>query len=320
MITPEGSRSGGNGDPTGEVSAPATAMPQPEHGRGPGMQPLPSRGTARRSTDPLAAVDPDSWHGPVIGVLGGLGPAATAIFLDLLVRATAASSDQEHLDVLVSQHSSTPDRTAGILHDDAPDPGPVLARDAHMLERMGSDVLVLPCNTAHHFVQGVLDATTVPFVSIVEATMDTVEQVIATTGGSVGVFATEGTIAARVYQDAIEHRGLTPLVPDPALQAEINALIYEQVKAGRPIDRGMVARTIAQAKAAGAGVIVLGCTELSVIYDRLGMRGEAGLVDSLTELARATVLAAGRELSPDFQSAPRAAAEATAGDEGSLPE
>jgi len=240
-----------------------------------------------------------TWRAPVVGVLGGLGPAATAVFLDLLVRATDATSDQEHLDLLVSQHSTTPDRTAHILDESAADPGPVLARDAAMLERAGVGLLVLPCNTAHHFVRRIEAVTSVPFVSIVDATVEVSAQSVGA-GGTVAVFATEGNIHARVYQDALEARGLRALVPDGELQARVNTLIYDQVKANRPVDRGLFERCVAEAVALGAGTVVLGCTELSVIYDQHGFRGDERLTDSLTELARQTVLRAHKELAPAF--------------------
>ena len=243
-------------------------------------------------------LDPVAWSQPVVGVLGGLGPAATAVFLDVLIRATAARSDQEHLDLLVSQHSTTPDRTAGILEPGAADPGPVVARDAVMLERAGVDLLVLPCNTAHHYARQVEAATTIPLLSIVETTARVAVQ--EAQGAPVAVFATEGNIHARVYQEAIEACGATALVPTRDLQDDINHLIYDQVKAGAPVDLELFDSCIDRARQQGAGIAVLGCTELSVAYDQHGYRGDPRLVDSLTELARITVRRAGKELTETF--------------------
>lgn len=244
-------------------------------------------------------LDPAHWARPVVGVLGGLGPAATSVFLDVLIRATVAGSDQEHLDLLVSQHSTTPDRTAGILVPEAPDPGPVIVRDAVMLERAGVDLLVLPCNTAHHYARQVEAATTVPLLSIVETT--TTAAVEAASGAPIAVFATEGNIHAEVYQEAILAHGGTPLVPDRSVQDDVNRLIYDQVKAGRPVDTALFDSCIERVLAQGAGVAVLGCTELSVAYDQHGYRGDPRLIDSLTELARITVRHAGKELTELFR-------------------
>lgn len=245
-------------------------------------------------------LDASSWSQPVVGVLGGLGPTATAVFLDLLVRATDARTDQDHLDLVVSQHSSTPDRTARILDAEAADPGPVLARDAAMLERIGAQLLVLPCNTAHHFVQGVREATAIPFVSIVEATARAAAQRVAHSGRPVAVFATEGNVRAEVFEHALAAEGARPLIPERSLQDRINTLIYDQVKANRPVDTTLFEECVDTALEAGAGTVVLGCTELSVIYDQHGYRGDERLVDSLTVLAEQTILASGKRLSPGF--------------------
>lgn len=248
---------------------------------------------------PGGRLDLEDWSSPVVGVLGGLGPAATSVFLDVLIRATRAGSDQEHLDLLVSQHSTTPDRTAGILEPGAPDPGPVIVRDAVMLQRAGVDLLVLPCNTAHHYARQVEAATTVPLLNIVETTaraaVDRAE------GAPIAVFVTEGNIHAGVYQEAIRAQGGTPMVPDRAVQEDINHLIYGQVKAGVPVDLALFDSCIERMLESGAGLAVLGCTELSVVYDQHGYRGDRRLVDSLTELARITVRRAGKELTELFR-------------------
>ena len=246
-----------------------------------------------------ARLEEADWSRPVVGVLGGLGPAATAVFLDVLVRATAADSDQGHLDLLVSQHSTTPDRTAGILDPEAADPGPIIARDALMLERAGVDLLVLPCNTAHHYARQVEDATAIPLLSIVETTARTA--VRRAEGAPVAVFATEGNIHAGVYQDAISRAGGSAWTPGPELQADVGRLIYDQVKAGAPVDVELFDSCIERVLDQGAGVVVLGCTELSVVYDQHGYRGDPRLVDSLTELARVTVRHAGKELTELFR-------------------
>src|SRR5690606_15225283 len=104
-----------------------------------------------------------------------------------------------------------------------------------------------------------------------------------------------------VYQDAIERAGGTALVPPRSLQEDVNRVIYEQVKAGRPVDLDLFDSCIQRALAQGAGTVVLGCTELSVVYDQHGYRGDARLVDSLTELARITVRRAGKELTAAFR-------------------
>ena len=242
-----------------------------------------------------------------VGVIGGVGPGATAVFMDVLVRATRAASDQEHINALVAQHPEIPDRTAFILdpgsHDD---PGPYLAADARFLESAGASFLVLPCNTAHHFVAHVHDAVSIDLVSIVGATVRAARERLASrpahadTRPTVAILATEGNIQARVYQDALEASGISAMIPSAGEQRCINTLIYEQVKAGTRADVPALMGLVDDLCARGADLVVFGCTELSLIFDKEHMASDPRIVDSLRELAIATVTRAGRELSDEF--------------------
>ncbi|MGP7961043.1 aspartate/glutamate racemase family protein [Sanguibacter sp. A247] len=230
-------------------------------------------------------------HG-LVGVIGGVGPLATAYFLNHVVRLTVAERDQDHVDMIVLNHATIPDRTAFILGASADDPGPVLARDAQRLEAFGADFLVMPCNTAHYFTQQVLDAITVPFVSIIATTVDAARERVAGLR-AVGLLATSGTASSGVYQDAFDAHDVTTLTPDEADQAIVSSIIYDQVKAGLPADldalRGVVERLVAR----GAQIIVLGCTELSVIAVDHHLLADPLYIDSTDQLARATIRHAG---------------------------
>jgi aspartate racemase len=237
----------------------------------------------------------DPGTAPLVGVLGGVGPLATAYFLQLLVELTDAERDQDHVDAVVLNHATIPDRTDFVLGRSDDDPGPVLARDARRLEAFGVSFLVMPCNTAHYFTQQVVDAVGVPFVSILDVT---VEAVLARAPGlaAVGLLATEGTVAAHVYQDAFAARGVEALVPDEADQARVSTVIYDQVKAGRPVDVGLLRGVVDRLRERGAAVVVLGCTELSVVAVDHGLLADPVYVDSMDQLARATIRRAGHEV------------------------
>ena len=232
------------------------------------------------------------WASPVVGVLGGMGPAATVAFLDQLVRFTDAGCDQAHIDAIVTQHGSTPPRSDFILHPGgAPDPAPALIADARRLQAAGADMLVIPCNTACYFLPAIQAAVTIPCVSIVDVTAARATEVAR--GGPIAVFATEGTMAAKLYERAIEAAGGQAIAPSPTLQQSITHLIDDQVKAGLPVDLAQFDRCIAEAQTAGAKVVILGCTELSVIYNHLDARPE--LVDSLRTLVLHLVDATGKK-------------------------
>jgi aspartate racemase len=233
-------------------------------------------------------------HRPV-GVIGGVGPLATAYFLQRVVQRTRAERDQDHVDMVVLNHATIPDRTAFVLGRSDEDPGPVLARDARRLEAFGVSFLVMPCNTAHYFTQQVLDAVSTPFLSIIDVTVAAARERVPGLE-RVGLLATAGTVASRVYDDAFAEHGVEVLTPSPQDQDVVNAVIYDQVKAGRPADPDALRAVAGRLAARGASVVVLGCTELSVAAVDHGLLDEPPFLDSMDELVRATVAAAGHEV------------------------
>ncbi|KGM13218.1 cysteate racemase [Cellulomonas bogoriensis] len=239
--------------------------------------------------------DPGTSSALPVGVIGGVGPLATAYFMDKVVRLTRAERDQDHVDMVVLNHATIPDRTAFILGDSDQDPGPVMARDAERLEAFGVSFIVVPCNTAHFFTRRIVAAVQVPVLSIVAETVAEARSRL-TDLTAVGVLATTGTVHARVYQDELERSGLTCLVPDEDDQAVMMEIIYDQVKAGRPVDMGAFAGVVHRLRSRGAQLVVLGCTELSVIAEDEDLIADPTYVDSLDVLVRRTIARAGHEV------------------------
>ncbi|MFX0538558.1 aspartate/glutamate racemase family protein [Ornithinimicrobium sp. Y1847] len=217
---------------------------------------------------PPARLLPDTWRRPVLGVLGGMGPAATVAFLDALERATPAARDQDHLDTVILNHSTTPDRTARLHDASRPDPTPYLIGDLELLARLGADRAVILCNTAHAFLDE--DALPLPLLSLIrvgaQAAVD-VARASGSHGTPVTVLATDGTLSSRLYQDALTDLGAEVRVPDPEQQRRVMAIIYDHVKAGVPVPREEFAEFVEEMRG-GSGTVLLGCTELSVLYDQ----------------------------------------------------
>ena len=86
-----------------------------------------------------------------LGIIGGLGPMASAQFLELLTDRTDAATDQEHIEVFLYSRPQTPDRTAFLLGHSPDSPYPVLLDSGRKLEALGCGVLVMPCMTAYSF-------------------------------------------------------------------------------------------------------------------------------------------------------------------------
>ncbi len=223
---------------------------------------------------------PTTVPGGTLGVLGGMGPLATAYFMETLVRVTSVTSDQEHVPAVVINDPTIPDRTAAII-DDGPSPVTHLRNNTRRLERAGTDLLAMPCNSAHYFLDDVRAATSLPALDMIDATVDT----LAASGVStVGLLATSGAIAAGLYQDPLASEGIdvvTPTAEEPIMDA-----IYA-IKRGhleQPAVDGE--RVAAELQANGAEVVIIGCTELSIVLDE-----SAALVDPLRVLAEQSVAA-----------------------------
>jgi aspartate racemase len=206
-----------------------------------------------------------------LGVIGGMGPAATVDFLRRVIELTPAERDQDHLHMLIDNDPSVPDRTEG-WQKKGPDPSPQLARMARGLEAAGADLLVMPCNSAHLFAEAVTSAVRIPLVDWPSV----VAQHAAARGVSaVGLLATTGTVEGEIYQRALAARGCTAVKPDPGDQAAVMSVI-EQIKAGKhqKADAAAAIRRVGTSLVAeGADALLLACTELSTL-----IAGQAELV------------------------------------------
>ena len=229
-----------------------------------------------------------------VGVLGGLGPMATVYFMRRVLAMTDASRDQDHVDMLVWNHASIPDRTAYLVGDSDESPGPVMAEDARQLERAGARFIALPCNTARAFYDEVQAAVEIPVIDIVGETV--AAAVVAVPDlNTLGILATDGTLRARTYHRAAEAAGLTPVAPDDLVQKDVMSMIYDGVKAGMPVERARFDAAVAHLRDKGAQAVVLACTELSIARSDLGVH-DHDVIDSLDALAARTVTLAGGRL------------------------
>ena len=150
-----------------------------------------------------------------IGILGGMGPLATADLFQKIVLLTKADTDREHIRVYIDSNANIPDRTAAILSG-GEDPVPEMASALRHLEACGADCIIMPCNTAHYFLPRLQAMTKIPFLSILTAAAEACKAQFP--GKTVGILATRGTLAANLYQEALVQAGVPYLVPDAQAQ------------------------------------------------------------------------------------------------------
>ena len=225
-----------------------------------------------------------------IGIIGGMGPLATADLFEKIVGHTKAACDQEHLHVVIDSNTNIPDRTAALLHGGA-DPLPELVKSAGRLEKMGADVLIMPCNTAHNYYDGIAAAVSVPVLHMVRLTAQAlVERGVK----KAGLLATDGTVRTGIYQRSFEGSGVELLTPDEAGQRAVMEMIYQGVKAGdMAFDAQPAQQAMERLLATGAEVLILGCTELPLAVKLYGIALPA--VDPTLELALEAIRFAGGE-------------------------
>ena len=224
-----------------------------------------------------------------LGIIGGVGPLATMLIGEMIVRRTKAQKDQEHVLTIIDNDTSIPDRTAYILDNTKENPVPYLQRDAKKLAEYGAGVICIPCNTAHSFYEELQATTSVPVLHMIRETAKRAKELGAK---RVGILATDGTLTTKVYQTALEEQGITPVVPNATIQQQVMSVIYDYVKAGRDVPKDVWA-PIEQAMT-GCDRIILGCTELSIVNKELKL--STCYIDSLIVLAESAITACGYEL------------------------
>ena len=227
----------------------------------------------------------------MLGIIGGVGPLATMLLGEMIVKRTNAKKDQEHVNTVITNNTSIPDRTEFILDDSKPNPVPVMVSDAHKLKSIGAEVLAIPCNTAHSFFTEIQEGAGIPVLHMID---ETAKHAADSGAKRVGILATTGTLTASVYQDACEKVGIVPVVPDKETQKLVMSVIYDDVKAGNRVASEKWNRIIQELDALGCDRIILGCTELSIVKRELDLGPM--YIDSLMVLAESAVLACGYEL------------------------
>ena len=231
-----------------------------------------------------------------LGVIGGLGPIATAHFMELVIRMTEASTDQEHLDMIIYNRPSIPDRTGYILDPTRPSPLPEMIRVGNALARQGAKLIAIPCMTAHYFHRDLTRYIEAPIVhAIHECAAHLKKHGIAT----VGIMATDGTIRSKLFQQELEKHGITPVIPGEEGQKCVMSVIYDDIKANRPADMDKFDLASRDLREQGAQAIILGCTELSLVKRDYPIG--AGYLDAMEVLARRCVLECGGRLKEEYQ-------------------
>lgn len=228
-----------------------------------------------------------------IGILGGMGPLATADLFRKIVLMTDAACDNDHIRVFIDSNAQIPDRTRAIL-EHGENPVPQMRSALDNLLRCGASCIIMPCNTAHYFIDELRAHSDVPFIDMLQVTAERCAELFP--GKTAGVWGTTGTLKSGLYSRALEKAGVPYVLPDEAGQQVLMDLIY-RVKSGEVLrDRAPLAALMTDMHKAGADYFILGCTELPIIIEQLCPPGD--FVDPTAELARAAIEFCGGRVKP----------------------
>lgn len=231
-----------------------------------------------------------------LGVIGGLGPMATAYYLELMIRMTDAGRDQEHPEIIVLNIPTIPDRTAYILGRSDESPLEPMVELGKQLKSLGATVLATPCITAHYFHEMLQDGIGLPLIHGIRCTAQTLFDAGVR---KVGLMATDGTVQSGIFQRQVEELGMELVLPGEEGQRGVMTLIYDQVKAGLEPEMALFAAIRDELRTKGAQAVVLGCTELSLL--KKGKDLGDGILDALEVLAKESVLACGKQVKPQYE-------------------
>lgn len=200
----------------------------------------------------------------IVGILGGMGPMSTVDLMRKVTEKTPVEKEQEHLRLLVDSRPQVPDRTAAIFGE-GPSPAPVLQESARLLEGWGADLIAIPCNSAHAFLEDIRDAVGIEVLDM----PGVVGREIAArfpAGTPVGLLGTSGSYRAGLYHSRLpNHQVVTP--GDEVQKDLVMGAIY-QVKVEDKVEEPRrklleAASTLDPTPAA----LIAGCTEVELAFE-----------------------------------------------------
>jgi len=231
-----------------------------------------------------------------IGILGGMGPEATAYFYELIVTQTRAETDQEHIKAIIYSNPEIPPRTDAILRK-VPIPTPLLVEGFQRLKDSGADFVVMPCVTAHFFYPEIKDQVDIPFISLLDEAVKWAKDEVPELRKA-GLVASSGTLESRLFYNAFANAGIEVLNPEEEEQNQVMDAIFgpKGIKAG--FTSGFPKETLVSISkvliARGADAIIAGCTEVPLVLKDMDI--PVPLIEPLRIAAQACILEAGYEL------------------------
>jgi aspartate racemase len=226
----------------------------------------------------------------VLGVIGGMGTAATIDFYTRIMNHTVAHKDQEHIDMVIINHASIIDRTYAIKNNKLDELLKQMHENLKILENAKVTSIAIPCNTSHSIIDKIQQLTSIPIINMIEETAKGLKEVV-NKGEKVGIMATDGTIMLKIYQQACKKYDIEYFVPDDNIQKQIMDIIYDDVKAKGIFDNEKFKKVLNYFLQNGCKYVILGCTELSGFKKDF----DKNTIDPMDYLVKAAILSVDKE-------------------------
>jgi aspartate racemase len=221
-----------------------------------------------------------------LGVLGGMGPAASAEFITRLIQQTPVNRDQDHIPFVLWNEPRIPDRSTSMRNGND-DPLPYLIDGIQALKYTGCDLIVIPCNTAHFWYHELIKLE-VPIIHIVDSVADALREVNVT-NTTIGVMGTQATVEFGLYQYKLNRLGWDSIVPT---KEEMDTLVQpaiDLIKSGKVEQAYLILMTVVKSLIArGAKAVVLGCTEIPLAIKEVEENG-IPIVNSIDSLVKIVI-------------------------------
>lgn len=200
-----------------------------------------------------------------IGIIGGMGPLATIDIFEKIVNNTPVKKESDHIPILIANIPQIPDRTDSILRN-GESPVPAIVESGKKLEREGADFLIIPCNTSHYYLDELQSHFSIPVLNMVSLTVEKTKEMGIK---KVAVLGTEGTLRTGIYKKRLEEEGIDCVTPEEKDYELMHEAIYDIVKTGDfGRDIGPFKEMLERYSSEGAEALILGCTELPVLFER----------------------------------------------------
>ena len=226
----------------------------------------------------------------VLGVIGGMGTAATIDFYTRIMNHTVAHKDQEHIDMVIINHASIIDRTYAIKNNKLDELLKQMHENLKILENAKVTSIAIPCNTSHSIIDKIQQLTSIPIINMIEETAKGLKEVV-NKGEKVGIMATDGKIMLKIYPQACKKYDIEYFVPDDNIQKQIMDIIYDDVKAKGIFDNEKFKKVLNYFLQNGCKYVILGCTELSGFKKDF----DKNTIDPMDYLVKAAILSVDKE-------------------------